>query len=161
MIFIIVPDYPEILSWKSIFNLAKKRIFKSYGERFNIYKIYTKKDEDIEIFKKVDFIATETYDLRIKSEFNQIISDQKELDKLLEDFLIILNAENSVCLIDKSFYPIVSRFMEASIHVEFFKVVQDNTYFQLINTSIVPLKESGTPKKEEKKNEIGPIHTIK
>ena len=161
MIFIIVPEYPEITSWKSIFNLMKKRIFETYGNRFSVYKIYTENDEGMDIFNKIEFSVTEDFDLRVKAKYHREFLNKEELDKLLEYFLLELDKENSVCLIDKSFYLTVCRFMEPSIHIEFFNVVKDRTQFQIINTSIVPLKEFGTYKKEEKKHEIHSVYTNK
>lgn len=159
MIFVIVPEYPEITSWKSMFNLMKKRIFEIYKNKFNVYKIYI--DKDLNVFKKIDFSMNNDFDLRVKAEFHKEFLNCEELDSLLESFLLDLDKENSICLIDKSFYLTVSRFMEPTIHIEFFNVVKDRTQFQIINTSIVPLKEFGTYKKEEKNHEIHSVYTNK
>lgn len=161
MIFIIVPDYPQILSWKSIYKKVQKKILGIYGSRFSVHKLYISEYFDVYEFKRINFAIKNDYDLCIASSFNKLCNTEKELDNLLESQLKELDNENSVCIIDRSFYPTISRFMEPNIHIEFFRIVQDGTDFQFINSSVVSLKEFGTYKKEEPNHEIHSIHTIK
>ncbi len=161
MIFVIVPEYPEVTSWKSMFKLMKRRIYESYKDRFEVYKLYTTYDEDeaIKRLRLIKFYMTKDFDLRVGILRTIEYSDNNELDKILEEKLLELDKENSICLIDRSFYLTVCRFMSPHIHIEFFNVIQDGTRFQLIDTPIVKLKEFDTFVEKEKNYEVHSVYT--
>lgn len=166
MIFIIVPEYPEIISWTEILRKCQRNIMEEYGNRFDVYKIITSYQDSEEeyLFTLLDFYMNEDYMLQVKDVQNVSFSDnnRKEFDEYMESVLLKLDKKKSVCIVPSTSYLNIARFMEPTIHIQLFMVSASRTGFQLIKSSIVPLKEFGSPnKKEEYYNEIHSLYTSK
>lgn len=161
MIFIIVPDYPQVTSWKSIYKFAKRKINKVYDHGFSVYKVYMNTSEEANELKRTNFMIKDGYSLIAKSTISKFYKNQDELDELLESCLMELDQEDSVCMISNKDYLVINRFFEPIINLESFNIVQDGTRFEILETSIVPLEKFGTYRKEEKNHEIHTVYTDK
>lgn len=161
MIFLIVPENAEILNWTSIFSTVKRRIVRSYR---NPYKIFFYK---ITINDSNEEFSLTKFKLRKETDFLKFIGIEKfNLNYDTFKKLLFNIPKESVCIIDSKDFSFVSRFMDQNINIEFYQTKDDDTRFQLIETSIKPddsweENKSAYLNKEDNNYEIHSIHPIR
>ena len=160
MVFIVIPDDDSILTWKSIFKTIQPELRKDFKNIFKIkynklYLIENEEETTFRVYSNLLLLEEHTMNLQPTKNKQYTAPSVRDLNVLLKDLLISMDSYDSVCVIDRSMYKLINKFLEDKLDIIEYKV--DNIPILYIKSNV----DSELSKKNREESDKHGIHSLR
>ena len=160
MVFAIIPDTNFVIDWRLLFVEIQPQLKKDFKDVFKVVYNNLSIEEEMGKFEITNYIYNlkKNYGLSFKDK-KRYYSDKRDFNYIMKDILYTMDSVDSVCVITKTEFNKINKFMEKILDVIEFKS-KDRVIFHYINTRIESEDKSKVTKVERNKYEIRSLHDI-